>query len=137
MLLDALYFALMNITSQNVFDVQSATWQEDIAESVPPKNGFKIKWRPDSDRIIIVVSDEKPQSFLLPEITENDVTKACGGAINLKVYALGNYNYGSSVGQWENVTSQCGGKQFELTTSTVDTYNSLTQILDEICQPEQ
>ena len=135
MLLDALYFAIMNITSQSLFDVSGAIWQEDIAESVPPKDAFKIKWRPDSDRIVIIVSDEKPQSFLQPEINENDIKKACAGAINLKVYALGNYNYITSVGQWENITDACGGKQFPLTTSTVDTYNSLMQILDEICQP--
>jgi hypothetical protein len=130
MLLDALYFAMRGITTQSPYDMLAGTWQEDIVESDPPKDNFKLSWRPDSDRIIIVISDEKPQSFLNPELTESDIVSACTGAINLKVYALAKYSH------WENVANSCGGQKFDLTSSSVDTYNSLMQILDEICKPD-
>jgi len=128
MLLDALYMSIQNITSSNVFDVSQAQWDEDIAESVPPKDTFKISWRPGSDRIVVVVSDEMPQSFLVPEIQEEDIKNACDGATSLKIYALAKLTY------WKDIAESCGGAKFELTTSNASTYNSLMQILDDICK---
>lgn len=128
MLLDGLYLSMQGITSQNPYDILAAIWQEDIAESVPPKDSFSLAWRPNSDRIIIVVSDEAPQSFLSPEVTESDIISACTSAIKLKIYTLAKFSH------WKNIAESCGGKQFNLTSSSVDTYNSLMQILDEICK---
>ena len=45
-----------------------STYLYNVGESVPPKDVFDISWRPGADRVVIVFSDEKPQSYLDPEL---------------------------------------------------------------------
>ena len=45
----------------------------DVIESEPPLQNFDVSWRPGTERIIIVFSDEYPQSFLVPKLNLEEV----------------------------------------------------------------
>ena len=125
MLLDALYLSIRNITNYDFYDISSANWSPLVSESIPPKDVFTVNWRPDADRIIILLSDESPQSFLQPKINEEDIASMCAGASSLKVHTF-------SVGlNWGYISNSCNGTSFPLDSSAAATYDSLMQILEE------
>ena len=129
MLLDALYLSIRNITNYDFYDISSANWSPLVSESIPPKDVFTVNWRPDADRIIILMSDESPQSFLQPKVNEEDIASMCAGASSLKVHTF-------SVGlNWGYISNSCNGTSFPLDSSAAATYDSLMQILEEICKP--
>jgi hypothetical protein len=129
MLLDALYLSIKNITSYDLYDVEELQWNGIIADSIPPKNEFQVNWRQNSDRIIVLLSDEKPQSFIFPLITEEYVASMCDEATSLKVHTF------SLLGQWDYIADSCNGTSFPLSSSNAENYDSLMQILEEICNP--
>ena len=127
MLLDALYFAYSNISASANIDVSMLTWDDSI--SIPPKDQFKVSWRPGADRIVIVFTDEVEQSFLYPEILSDDVVAACKATPSSKLYAFStNENW-----EWDEMASACGGKYFDLTDNSTEMYSAMIEILDEIC----
>ena len=94
---------------------------------------FNIAWRPGADRIIIVFSDEEPQSYLKPEVTIPLVVSAGQSTPQLKIYTFSK----NAADAWDDISNQCGGKAFPLTNTPTEMYNYLMEILDEICtQPE-
>ena len=132
MLLDALYFAYSNITSALGIDIPALEWEDDIAESLPPKDQFQMTWRPGAERIIIVFSDEVEQSYLVPEILTSDIIKACKSAPSSKLYTFS----GNTGWQWDELADECGGKYFKLSSSATEMHSHLMEILEGICISE-
>ena len=144
MLLDAIYLAVRNISGAANVDIASTTWWRNTS-SVPEKENFTINWRPNSERIVIVFSDEEEQSYLRdagdPEgpgrpITEAIVEDAVRVGINLKVYAFSSGGgFGGRQFEWEDIALAGNGVRFELTSNAVSMYNDLMSIIDEACLP--
>lgn len=146
MLLDAVYLAVRNISAAANVDIASTTWWRNTA-SIPEKENFVINWRPGSERIIIVFSDEEEQSYLRhidePEgpgrpITEEIVEDAVRAGTNLKVYAFSSGgNFGNRNFDWEDIAIAGNGAHFELTSDALSMYNDLMSIIDEACLPRE
>ena len=133
MLLDALYLALQNISANSPIDLSTAVWAPNVASS-PTINQFNLGWRPGADRIVIVFSDEKPQSYLVPKVTTQQAILTCQAAPKTKVYTFST----NQMWEWDEISDACQGVYFNLTNNAIDMYNSLMQILDEICAaPEE
>ena len=129
MLLDALYLAYSNITSALGIDISGLEWDSGVAESDPPKDQFKLSWRPGADRIIIVFSDEVEQSYLIPELLPSDIIKACKSTPSSKLYT-----FSSNTGwQWDELADECGGKYFELSSSATEMHAHPMEILEGVC----
>ena len=138
MLLDAIYIAVNNITSTLPKAIADLTWiglnpgiGPAVVESSPPLQNFNISWRSGADRIIIVFSDEPPQSFLVPELTLSEVKDSVAGTPQLKLYTFSKSN---GITQWEQLAIAGNGSWFKLTNNPTDMYASLMEILDEICK---
>ena len=102
-----------------------------MGESVPPKDQFNLSWRPGADRVVITFSDEEAQSYMNPQITTQQVIDTCQATPQAKVYTFStNENW-----DWDEISDACGGVYFNLTNNALEMYNSLMQILDEICMP--
>lgn len=134
MLLDALYLSLQNITVNANYDVPSASWRGS-SSSIPEKENFTISWRPTAERIIILFSDEGPQSFLNPPITDNVIVDSLRGAIEVKFYAF--VDRGHDGDSWEDIILAGNGERFRLTPDAATMYNDLMSIIDEACLPRQ
>lgn len=144
MLLDAIYLAIRNISGAANVDIASTTWWRNTG-SIPPKGIFNINWRPTSERIVIVFSDEVEQSYLRdindPEGPNRPITKAivedaARAGINLKVYAFSDGGgFGAQPRFWESIALAGNGSLFDLTSNAVSMYNDLMSIIDEACLP--
>jgi hypothetical protein len=141
MLLDAIYLSVHNITSTLPAPVSNfqwpgvaGVWPTDVVESVPPLQNFNVSWRAGADRIIIIFSDEGPQSFLEPKLMLGDVEDAISGTPQLKLYTLSRT---SNKNNWEKIAIAGNGKWFKLTNNPTEMYASLMEILDEICKGEK
>ena len=130
MLLDAIYMSLNNISGNAPIDIAAAQWTQNTT-SVPPKEIFNLSWREGANRVVIVFSDEEPQSFLNPEITVQQTIDTFQASPQTKFYAFST-NEGWD---WDEIADACQGAYFELSNSSVTMYNSLLEILDEICMP--
>jgi hypothetical protein len=138
MLLDAIYLSVQNITSLLPIPISSFQWPDvagtypsDVVESVPPLQNFKVDWRPGADRIIIVFSDEPPQSFFEPKLASAEVEQALSGTPQLKLYT---FSRTSNKSNWEVLADAGSGKWYKLTNNPTEMYASLMEILDEICK---
>ena len=138
MLLDAIYIAVHNISSNLKYLLEDLDWigqipgiGPSVVESSPPKENFDISWRPGADRIIIVFSDEHPQSYLVPNLTVEDVKMAISGAPQLKLYTFSKVG-GSN--QWKELADVGNGKWFYLTNNPTEMYSNLMEIIDEVCK---
>jgi len=130
MLLDAIYLALQNVSGNLPFDVTTTTWDMSTGESLPPKDQFNISWRPGTDKIIIIFTDEHPQSFLIPKITPQHIINTAQGTPQLKVYTFAL----STAWDWKDIADQCGGSHYKLSSNSTEMYGSLMEILEEICK---
>ncbi len=144
MLLDAIYLAVRNISGAADVDLAETVWWRNTT-SIPAKEDFIINWRPTSERIVIVFSDEEEQSYLReaddPEgvgrpITEQVVEAAVRAGINLKVYVFSSSGaFGNRTPDWEDIALAGNGSRFELTSDAFSMYNNLMSIIDEACLP--
>jgi len=140
MMYDAIYLAMHNLVGASSLPVAIAdvVWDtiKGVTESSPPKEDFVIDWRTDSDveRVIIIFTDETPQSYFLPKITQLDLLDLISKTFNTKIYVFtkdwhkenGMYNDG-----WEPICIASGGKYYELTSDMLTMYNNLVEIIDE------
>lgn len=134
MLLDALYLSLQNISGDAPLDIPNSTWAGwGVGESVPPKDVFNISWRPGADRVVIVFSDEMPQSYLDPNVTVQQIITTGQATPQLKIYTFST----NEMWEWDEIATACGGSYFPLSNNTVEMYNYLMEILDEICMPPE
>jgi len=134
MLLDAIYISVHNITATLPQPISSFVWPGigiSVVESEPPLQNFDISWRSGADRIIIVFSDEMPQSYLEPNLSIEDVKTAVSGTPQLKLFTFSR-TAGSS--QWEDIAVAGNGGWYKLTNNPTEMYASLMEILDEICK---
>jgi hypothetical protein len=134
MLLDALYLSLQNISGYVPYAVEDTVWSAPggvVEESVPPKDMFNISWRAGADRIIIVFSDEKQQSFLEPKITTDHIISMGQTTPQLKIYTFSK----SIFQEWDEIADQCGGKNYKLSSNSTEMYGYLMEILEEVCKP--
>jgi len=100
--------------------------------SDPTIDNFSVNWRSGAERIIIVFSDEPPQSFLDPKLTLESVETAVSGVPQLKLYTF--TREGSDKQKWEQLANAGNGKWYKLTNNPTEMYFSLMEILDEICK---
>ena len=138
MLIDAVYIAVHNITATLPKPMSDFIWigqnpgtGPSVVESSPPLQNFDIDWRPGADRVIIVFSDETPQSYLVPQLTIENAKMAVSGVPQLKLYTFSRV---SGVVQWEDLAIAGNGKWFKLTNNPTEMYASLMEIIDEICK---
>jgi len=143
MLLDAIYISVHNITVTLPQPISNFQWAgvasgggvgTNVIESEPPLQNFDISWRPGAERVIIVFSDEHPQSFLVPKLSLEETKTAVSGTPQLKLYTFS--RAGSSKSQWEQLADAGNGKWYKLTNNPTEMYVSLMEILDEICKGE-
>ena len=132
MLKDALLFSLRNLAPVLNYDIPAAVWTGNTGSN-PEKNNFTISWRPEAERIIIVFTDEEPQTFLSPEVTDQVVTDALAAAPNLKFYGF--VDPGLDGDLWEDMITAGHGRRFILTSDANQMYNNLVSIIDEACLP--
>ena len=140
MLLDAIYISVHNITATLPQPMSNFQWSgaagtsgigTSVIESEPPLQNFDISWRAGADRIIIVFSDELPQSYLTPSLGIEEVKTAVSGTPQLKLFTFSRTS-GSS--QWEDIAIAGNGAWYKLTNNPTEMYASLMEILDEICK---
>ena len=132
MLKDALLFSLRNLAPVLNYDIPAAVWTGNTGSN-PEKNNFTISWRPEAERIIIVFTDEEPQTFLSPEVTDQVVTDALAASPNLKFYGF--VDQGLDGDLWEDMINAGRGRRFILTSDANQMYNNLVSIIDEACLP--
>ena len=140
MLYDALYLALHNLVGATSLPIQIAdlTWNtfKGVSESSPPMKQFVINWRKEAnvERVIILFTDETPQTYLTPEIEQDTLLTVLSKTTNTKIYVFSkewhkeNATYHDG---WEPLCTASGGKWYELSSDTLVVYNSLMEIIDE------
>ena len=139
MLLDAIYISVHNITATLPQPISNFVWPgaanfgTSVVESEPPLQNFDISWRPGTDRIIIVFSDEMPQSYLEPNLSIENIKTAVSGTPQLKLFT---FSKTSGSAQWEDIAVAGNGAWYKLTNNPTEMYASLMEILDEICKGE-
>ncbi len=144
MLLDAVYLSVQNISGAANVDIPSTEWFADT-DSRPKKELFNITWRPNSERIIVIFSDEVEQSFLqhsnigIPgrPITKAVVEDAVRAGIRLKVYAFSGGGWAGRPDFWTDISLAGNGTNFDLTSNALSMYNDLMSIIDEACLPRE
>lgn len=137
MLLDALILAVRTISNNLRYDINAATWltaNGSTIHSIPRLEDFVINWREDADRIIILFTDERSQSYLSPVLREQVILDALASSPDTKLYIFTKSYLSRS---WQNYALVTGGRVFPLTNRSEDMYNDLMSILDEICMPEE
>ena len=125
---DAILLALQNISGNVSYNFSQAQWANRMG-SHPELKFFKVNWRPNADRIIVLFSDEFAQSYLVPRVTTDQVYDALEATPNLKFYAFAERR--SRV--WTNYANHGNGTVFELSSNQQQMYDDLMSILDDIC----
>ena len=127
MLKDAMLLSVRNISGNIDYDLSTATWANKIT-SVPELSQFKISWRSNADRIIVVFTDEHDQSYLVPRVDDQVLENALSSTPNLKTYI---FAQGSLT--WRGYANATGGNVFRVSSNQQQMYDDLMSILDEIC----
>lgn len=130
MLIDAVMLSVRNLAPLHV-DMRNRQWQRGIA-SDPVLDQFFVRWRQNTDRIIILFSDEDEQSLLNPRFRGHEVEAAVSASPNTKMYAFVPPFYG-----WDEIAIGSGGGAFPLSRDSEEMYNNLMTIIDEACLPRQ
>jgi hypothetical protein len=143
MFLDAIYLAVSNISANLMHLISDLAWSglsnpslfaANVVESDPALKDFVINWRPGVDRIIIIFSDEGPQSYLIPKLSLNDVKNAVAATPQLKTYTFS--KSGSDQQKWEQIANAGNGEWYVLSSNPTEMYVSLMEILNEACKSE-
>ena len=135
MLLDALYLSIYNSLSSNP-DMSGYSWVSGV-DSDPALQNFKLTWREDTDveRVVIVFSDEEPQSFLDPPLVVGQVTAMISAHPELKTYVFSTDSTAQPASNWFPLASSNGGGWYLLTPSSMSMFANLMEIIDEnACQ---
>ena len=127
MLKDAILLAIRNISGNIDYDFQRARWAHNVT-SQPSLQDFVVNWRADSDKVIIVFSDEPDQSFLVPRVEGDVLEDALSATPRTKLYVFSAARFA-----WSRYPAATGGSMFNLTSNQEVMYNDLMSILDEIC----
>ena len=130
--LDAIYLSLQSLIGGGTFDVNSAAWFEGwggVNVSEPEKENWNIEWRENTKRVIILFTDEEPQSYLVPEIEQSDVISSMEAAPEFNFYVF-TASFGNLY--WDNIVDSFSkAKKFDLVPTAEKMYGNLLEILDE------
>ena len=132
MLKDAIILSIRNISPAVDYDIPSSVWTGSTG-SVPEKDNFTISWRANADRIIILFTDEEPQTYLSPGVTDRVVEDSLRASPNLKFYGFVDPFRDGDL--WEDMILAGRGRRFRLTSDANQMYNDLVSIIDEACLP--
>ena len=103
-------------------DVEGRYWGV-VGDSVPTLQDFKLSWREEAERIIVLWSDEWPQSYLKPVVSLSDVMGQLGGvALHLFVPAAFSLYW-----------AQAGGVHHDLSGDAGLMYADLMGVLGALC----
>jgi len=156
MFYDALYLSLLELSASKPWQLDEMTWTKmvgnAIQESIPELENFKINWRPNAKRVIIIFSDEPGQSYMIPKsilggswnsnydgVTQSILLNMIATSPDTVIYTFSNYNSKNSsmpFGQtaWEPLALESSGKWYELKHNPTDMYVNLMEIIDkEVC----
>jgi hypothetical protein len=135
MLLDALWLSIYNsLTSGS--DMSSYSWKPGSA-SEPELQNFKLSWREDEEveRVVIVFSDEEPQSFLDPPFTVGEVATMINSFPELKTYVFSTNSTDQPASNWTPLVSSNGAGWYLLAPNSMSMFANLMEIIDEnACQ---
>jgi len=135
MLVDLLYLSLWNIANWVPGVPTDYEWNSSIYDSDPPKEHWKVDWQKEANRVVIIFSDEDPQSWLLPKITSPNINKMVQTILDINMYAFAPTSWKFAWEQYIKATPL--GKWFKLKDNSQDMYNDLLTILDEnLCSEE-
>lgn len=134
MLKDAILLSIRNISPALLYDIDAAIWTSDTG-SQPEKENFRVSWRPAAERIIILFTDEEPQTYWSPGVTDAIVENALRATPNLKLYGF--VDAGWDGDEWESIIVAGHGRRFRLTSDANEMYNDLVSIIDEACLPRE
>jgi hypothetical protein len=129
--LDSLYLSIKNLSGGGTYDLNSAEWQyiPTINSSVPEIKKWNINWRQEAKRVIIMFTDEEPQSYLIPQIEEEDVILAMQSAPDFYFYLFGSFLAELT---WEEIIDSSPNNDiYPLSYSSTQIYTNLLEILDE------
>jgi len=127
MLRDAVFLSVRNLGVG--VEIGQRRWVGGIF-SEPPLEDFVVNWRRNTDRIVIVFTDEASQSYLEPEVTGGNLNDALAAARNTTLYTFASPFY-----DWDERAVATGGQNFNLTNDPVSMYNDLMSIIDQACLP--
>ena len=130
MLLDAVYLAVYPLASILSLEylLSELNWSY-MVTSIPALDQFLLSWTPESKRVLVIFTDESPQSFMSPAITEGILLAAVQGIPDLKIYVF-SPQWPEFTG-WGDLASATGGHWLPLTTQGKEMYESLLGIIDE------
>jgi len=134
MLRDAIYLSIRNISSAANLDIPSSSWISNTG-SRPEKENFSISWRPNAQRIVILFTDEDPQSYLNPRVSDNILIDALRASTDLKLHAFVDAGWDGDL--WDDIIAAGRGNRFRLTSDANDMYSDLMSIIDEACLPPE
>jgi hypothetical protein len=131
MLLDAVYLSVFPLGGVTPHMLEDLTWGNGVF-SDPPIISFPPTWREDAKQVIILFSDEQPQSFLSPPLNPLEVETTLSTSEDLKLYTFTTVDFKNT---WENLAQATGGSWFNLSINPEELLSNLLQILDEnVCQ---
>jgi len=161
-MLDLLYLSIHNLVpfGNLPYQIEDLSYNYDIStlgntygpENYyidPPVQDFEINWRDDSNKVIIMFTDEISQSYLKmfvdvndsstiydEYIEEQDILNVLMATYNLKIYPFtpeslkdGTSGFGS--GNYEVFATATGGKWYKLSNITAEMYLNLMEIIGE------
>jgi len=137
MLHDVLYLAIHNLAGGGLpIPISLLEWDSSkgAQQSIPPLPDFKINWRTEANKVVIIFTDEMPQTYMEPEITQDILLQTINSTTNLKIYTFStpwHKENGLAKPGWEPLALASGGKWYELTSDMLTMYNSLMEIIDE------
>ena len=131
MLKDALYLSVAEISADLGYDLNTARWENRI-HSIPEIEDFTIGWREESDKIIILFTDEEDQTFLVPDLTDEHVQRALAASPDTTLHV---FSPAWGHVHWRDYVGATGGRLFTLTSSADQMYDDLMSIIDEACLP--
>ena len=137
MLLDALYLAAANLSPDTPTLPGLLSWQHGV-DSDPPLGELEISWREDTNRVVIVFTDEVAQSYLDPKISPDVVINMMATSPDFKLYAFAAPAAMTSTWEgtgWSGLATSTGGEAYSLSFSALEIYANLLTILeDNACQ---
>ena len=129
MLYDALFLAIRNLVNPVAMPPFPIFWDDDDVASSPTLNNFTVNWREDAKHVVIVFSDEKGQSYLSPETTQEVINQYAAAADDLHIYTFSDDGDQNGPQGWGPVVHN--GEWNMLTSNALQMFDRLMQIIDE------
>ena len=131
MLYDALLLSIRNLIPLGATPpLPMLSWDNPGSISSDPTiENWSVNWREDTNRVVIIFSDEPGQSYMNPEITQEVLLEQIAGAEDLSVYTFSEMS--EQNGQWGWGPVSAGGSWYPLTVNPQVMFDSLMDIIEE------